>query len=147
MNKLVLIIWIILEALIGCRPKDKKMIPSSKNTSKQEIYIGYNGFKLIGSLTKVLRVEKEPEDKRKYFTECYDWTFDDVFLKDLLKRMKQVEPSYAHQVCEYFPCWYVGKVTNGNTEYEITIYAHSAITLENDKETFFSSWKKNQTFL
>jgi len=106
-------------------------------TQKKDVLIGYENLKLISPLTRVNRIDEEPEHQRKFFTECYDWSFKEEYAYKILENMRQVEGSYAYHICQYYPCWYTGKVSNGIVEFEITIYAHSSITLSNEKETLF----------
>lgn len=109
----------------------------SKDSYQQGVLIGYENFRLIGSLVKEEEIDKEPEEKRGLYNECFDWTFEESSVFNILSKMKQVDASYAYHVCQYFPCWYKGIVSNGSSDYGITIYAHGAITLEKEEETIF----------
>ncbi len=103
----------------------------------ENISIGYRYFILISPLTKVNRIQEEREERQKFFTECNDWHLDKESTTNIIEGMEKVEGSLAWRLCSYYPCWYNGTVSNGKKSYEITIYAHSAVTLTNDEETLF----------
>ena len=132
-----IIITLITVSLLGCVDSGRPKSGNKESILENGILIGYADFKLIGALSKENNIDKIPESKRELFADCRNWTFKEASIKNLLNEMKQVDPSYAYQLCEFYPCWYTGKVTNGKVLYEITIYAHSAVTLTNKKESLF----------
>ena len=115
---------------------------------EENISIGYKDFILISPLTKVNRIKEEREERQIFFTECNDWHLDKVSANNIIQGMEKVEGSLAWRLCYYYPCWYNGTVSNGKKSYEITIYAHSAVTLTNDEETlFFILKEKSDLFI
>ncbi len=138
MNKFTIIVFFAICVIsLSCESANRKTNDNDTLIIKKDIYIGYLDFKLIGNLTRINKIDMEPEHQRKHFLECNKWFFDEESAHNLLSSMKEVDGTYAYHICQYFPCWYVGKVSNDTIVYEITIYAHSAITLSNKNETLF----------
>ena len=135
-KKNVFLFFLISITTISCVFTRKDGSESNDNF-QQGVLIGYEDFRLVGSLVKEDEIDKEPEEKRSLYNECFDWTFKESSAFNILTKMKQVDASYAYHVCQYFPCWYKGTVSNGISGYEITIYAHGAITIEKDEKTIF----------
>lgn len=133
----IILITLITVSLLGCVDTGRPKSGNKESILENGILIGYADFKLIGTLSKENNIDKIPESKRELFADCLSWTFKEASIENLLNKMKKVDPSYAYQLCESYPCWYTGKVTNGKVYYEITIYAHSAVTLTNEKESLF----------
>ncbi len=104
-----------------------------KNQHKKEILIGYKNFKLITSLNKIIKTRSEYDNE--LIEDCKNWILSESSLSNLLKKMRKVEGHQWYSMCYDYPCYYEGKVSNGKTEYEITISSASYIQLNNENET------------
>lgn len=123
-------------------------IEDKRLRKEEKIYIGHKDFLLISPITKENRIKDEREERQKFFTECNDWHLEKESVTNIIEAMERVEGALAWKLCYYYPCWYTGTVSNTKESYEITIYAHSAVTLSNDEETlFFILKEKSELFL
>ena len=112
----------------------------------EDIYIGYLDFKLIGDISK--KVEKESSQAELKSIGCSTWVLKKEDLKDILLKMRRVDAVEWNAICYTFPCWYTGKVSNGEKEFVITINSASHIILSNNNESiYFVNDKKNNLFL
>lgn len=145
------VIFFLLITLFPCRIcAQQKKNDSTYDivADSQAIYIGFFDFKLLGNLERTNRVNEEKIEKQSFLIECNDWYLKEQDVFQILKEMEQVEASTAHLFCYYYPCWYTGRVSNGEAEYDMTIYAHSAITLSNENQTlFFIQKEKSDLFI
>jgi hypothetical protein len=149
MQKYILVLFAPL-LLISCFLGHHENTKSSDEAfiKQQDVYVGYLDFKLIGELHRVNKIMEERVERQKFFLECNDWYIEDKDLNQLLKEMEQVDATLAHMLCYYYPCWYTGLISNGEKEYDMTIYAHSAVTISNKDETiFFIKKEKSNLFI
>jgi len=127
---------------------DNKKSSEGLIVQSQDIYLGYYDFKLIGELSRVNKIKEERAERQKFFVECNGWYIEDKDVNQLLKEMEQVDATLAHMLCYYYPCWYTGVISNGEKKYNITIYAHSVVTLSDEDETiFFIQKEKTSLFI
>ncbi|QTY26826.1 hypothetical protein [Flavobacterium sp. CS20] len=128
-NKLIFCFIGLTVFLLGCTYNAKSSNNNAnKNTEqKREISvqqdsteIGYLDYKLIGTLKKV---NQDQERYKEYFEKCTDWDFNEKSIFNLLKKMRKVEATEAYARCYQYSCWYEGKVSNEDADYEIAIYA------------------------
>jgi hypothetical protein len=149
MKKQVVVLFAPL-LLLSCVFGHHENTKSSDKTfiQQQAVYVGHLDFKLIGKLSRVNKIKEESAERQKFFVECNDWYIEDKDINQLLKEMEQVEATLAHMHCYYYPCWYTGLISNGEKEYDITIYAHSVVTISNKDETiFFIQKEKSNLFI
>ena len=155
-NKLIFCFIGLTNFMLGCTYNAKSSNNTNKNTEqKKEIVvqvvqqdsteIGYLDYKLIGTLKKV---NQDQERYEEYFEKCTDWVFKEKSIFNLLKKMRKVEATEAYARCYQYPCWYEGKVSNGDADYEIAIYAGAFVTLSNNDETLhFIMEEKSDLFV
>jgi len=111
----------------------------------QDMEIGYDNLKLISELEKKT---KSVSDKEMTNTGCKDWIFDKENLKEILTYFKKVEAVEWNAICYNYPCYYEGKVSNGEKEYTIIINAASYIQLVNEEESlYFVQTDESKIFL
>lgn len=149
MQKQVVVLFVPL-LLLSCVFGQHENTKSSDETftQQQDVYVGYLNFKLIGKLNRENKIKEESAERQKFFVECNEWYIEDKDINQLLKDMEQVDATLAHMLCYYYPCWYTGLISNGEKEYDITIYAHSVVTISNKDETiFFIQKEKSNLFI
>ncbi len=131
------ILLVIITCLsIGCNSGSTESkattIKSENKQPEKEILIGYKDFKLIDSLNKVSKTNANYDTE--LVEDCKNWSFSEKSLSNLLKKMRQVEGTEWYALCYDYPCFYEGIVSNGKTEYRITISSASFVNLSNDNE-------------
>lgn len=109
---------------------NEQVLDESLNLS-DGIPIGYLDFKIVSKLEKGYRANAS-EDIME--VGCDTWEVNDSSLLNIIQGMQQVRGDILYKLCHHFPCWYIGKVSNGSLEYEIGIYSTSYIILKNELE-------------
>lgn len=146
-NQIIFFLLILNFSFTNCinTYKDTNEVKTYFPDQEQQIEIGYLDFKLVGSLIKV---NKDKERYKSHFEQCTNWTFKSESALNILKKMRKVEATEAYANCYQYPCWYEGKVSNGEVDFEITIYAGAYITLSNESEILhFIMEKKSDLFV
>lgn len=150
MKKKVMLMNILFSIYIallsfGCSSSAEKKSESEYQQAK-EISVGYDNLKLIGELEKACKSESNVN--KDLFADASKWSFSVESASNLIKRMRKVEANEWYALCTLYPCWYEGKVSNGEIEYEILINAGGYVTLTNKDETLhFIFEKKSNLFI
>ncbi len=106
----------------------------------QSIQLGYQNLVLKGPLTKKLEPKASPSDIEK--SKCDTWQLHPNDLEGILEKMTVVSPVEWNAICYNYPCTYTGKVSNGQTTYDIRINAASYVILENKEQTLIFAAKE-----
>jgi hypothetical protein len=135
MNLKFIFVSLIL-ALIACSSKQTEIVQNSSKDEKAapvEVRLGYNNLKLVGHITKNVQATYEERER----VGCNDWNLEEKDLENILENMRQVESVEWNYLCYNYPCYYIGKAQNNESEYEIEINAASYIILRNGNEVLY----------
>lgn len=133
LNRFILVLLIFTNCATD-KTMQNKDVEKVQKISK-EIEIGYLNLKLIGQLEKKFQKGVKMEDLNKIG--CDDWLFHETYLSNIIKEMRKVESVEWNALCYVYPCFYSGKVSNGEVDYEIFINSASHIILQNEKEVLY----------
>lgn len=111
-----------------------------------DILIGYNNLKLITELNKT--IQSKGTSFKPSELGCDEWFLKESSLHNILTKMQKVDSYALNARCDIYPCWFSGKVSNGDEEYNINVNSASHVVLRNEKEEIYFILKEtNDLFL
>jgi len=102
---------------------------------KEKIFIGFMNYYINSRLVKVYQEEKSKQEIES--VGCEQWVIASNAISGILHHMRLVESTEWNAKCYYYPCHYIGSVTNGINNYKIHINSGSFVLLYNDQETLY----------
>lgn len=139
----VTVVMFLLSSCMNGQVKDE-LVKSSAKSDSSEIFLGYEDFKLVGSLKKEYSSNSTTIELDSLG--CDKWMLKKDDLKGILVNMVKADPVEWNAYCYTYPCSYKGSAANKGVKYDLYINAASYISLTNGKEKlyFIAGYKISQ---